>query len=161
MQDNQHRTEDGKVQTFTKRLDFYWKFISVYTIAIILYSLLKGTIVEWTVTVVLLDPVVILLVIIIIYTYISLIVDTSKKVQLVIGNDYFILSNKFRQRKFTSSEITKIIIHKEIIRGQGRFRVIKVRLRNKKRIMRIRPLSYWKDTELLQAFATLKKNINS
>jgi hypothetical protein len=161
MHDKQTKTEtDGKGRPFLKRYDFYWKFISLYAVAILVYGLLKGTIDEWTFTVVLLDPVVILLIIFIFFTYVGLSIESYKKAKVIIGKDFFILRNRFRQRKFSSSDIAKIIIGKEVIRGQGKFRIIKIKLQNRRRILRIRPSGYWNDVELLNEFTQLKRNIN-
>ncbi len=148
------------ITTFNRRLDFYWQFIAVYAIAIILYALVKGTVEEWKVTVVLLDPVVILLCIFILATFIGLIESKYTKHQLVISKDYVILKSRFRERKYTAKEIVRIGIGRQNLRYQGVHRVIKLKVNNRKRTYRIRMQSYLNDKELLLAFKTLKKNLN-
>jgi hypothetical protein len=146
--------------TFSRRLDFYWQFIAVYAIAIILYALVKGTIDEWRVTVVLLDPVVILLCIFILATLFGLLESMYTKHQLILTKDFIILKSRFKERKYTIKEIVKITIGRENLRHKGVHRIIKLKVNTRKRFYRIRTQSYLNDKELLMAFVTLKKNLN-
>jgi len=147
-------------KSYFKRLDFYWKFISVYAIAIIIYAMLKGSIEEWTVTVVFLEPVVILLSVFILLTTIGLIFESFKNQLLIIGSDFIVFKNRFRERKFTSDEITRLFIGKERAKYTGKFRIIKIKLTTRKRPVIIRPTSYWNEKELIESFVNLKKNID-
>ena len=123
--DNITINTEEKTVGFFKRLDFYWKFISVYAVAIIVYAILKGSIQEWTVTVMLLDPVVILLTVFILLTTIGLVFESFKKQMLIVGDDFVVFKNRFRERRFTSDEISKLSIGRERAKYTGQFRIIK------------------------------------
>lgn len=146
--------------TFNRRLDFYWQFIAVYAIAIIIYALIKGTIDEWKITVVVLDPVVILLCIFIIATFFGLLESKYTKHQIILNKDFVILKSRFKERKYTAKEIVKIGIGRENLRYKGVHRLIKLKVNTRSRTYRIRTQSYLNDKELLTAFINLKKNLN-
>ncbi len=155
---NTEKIENGK--SFTRRLDFYWKYIAVYAIAIILYALIKGSLADRTLTFTLLDPVVILLAVFIVLTAVGLFVETSKKKEIIIGEDFVIFSNRFRKRTFTKEDIARIFIGREYAKYTGKFRIIKIKLKIRKRPLIIRPSSYWSERELTSAFIKLKRNIS-
>jgi len=158
--DNITINTEEKTVGFFKRLDFYWKFISVYAVAIIVYAILKGSIQEWTVTVMLLDPVVILLTVFILLTTFGLVFESFKKQMLIVGDDFVVFKNRFRERRFTSDEISKLLIGRERAKYTGQFRIIKLKLTTRKRPIIIRPTSYWNETKLIESFINLKKNID-
>lgn len=150
----------AKNATFTHRLDFFWQYIAVYAIAMIIYVLLKGTISEWTVTVVLLDPLVLLLAIIIVGTAISMIYNYYKKQEVIVGKDFIHFKNRFRENKYTQNEIIKIGFSRERNKLRSTYRLIKIKVNNRRRIIRIKPMSFWDEKMLVHSVIALKKNIN-
>ena len=150
-----------KAENFQQRLDFYWQFIVVYFVVLIVYALLKGSIEEGTFTIVLNDPVVILMTLFIIGTSIGLAIHYYKKNQIIVGRDFILMKSRFREKKYTNAEIIRISIGKErITKIRGAFHIIKIKLNSRKRVVRIRPSSYWNDRKLVHCITILKKNIN-
>lgn len=149
-----------KEKQFSKRLDFYWKYIAVYSIAIIIYALLRGSFDEWTFTVMLLDPLVLLLFVFIVFTILGLGIEYSKKQILIVGNDYLTLINRFRKRNINRQIIKRIIIRRVRAKYSTKLRIIRIYLTTRRRPIIIRPSSYWNDSELVDSITTLKKNIN-
>lgn len=160
MTDSQNKKEKNIQKKFSRRLDFYWKYIAVYAIAIIVYALIKGTIENRSLTVMLVDPVVILLAVFIFLTAMGLCIESSKRKKIIVGEDFVIFSNRFRQRKFTKDEIMHIYIGRERAKYTGKFRIIKLKVKNRKRPILLRPSSFWNENELITAFAKLKRNIS-
>jgi hypothetical protein len=156
--DNKVKTENGK--SFSRRLDFYWKYIAVYALAIILYALIKGSFEDRTLTVMLVDPVVILLAVFIFLTALGLLIESSKKKEIIVGNDFIVFSNRFRKRTFTKDDIARIYIGREHAKYTGKFRIIKIKLKHRKRPVIIRPSSYWNEQKLISRFGKLKRNIS-
>ena len=155
---NNSIAKNNTEQVFTRRLDFYWKYIAVYAIAIILYALVKGTIEGRELTVMLMDPVVILLSVFIVLTALGLFIETFKKKEIIIGDDYIVFSNRFRKRKIGFDDITRIYIGRERAKYTGKFRIIKIKLKKRKRPIIIRPSSYWHEKKFIDAFVNLKHN---
>ncbi len=144
---------------FARRLDFYWKYIAVYAVAVILYALVKGSIEDRELTVMLIDPVVILLSVFIVLTALGLFIETFKKKEIIIGDDFIIFSNRFRKRKFNLKDIVRIYIGRERAKYTGKFRIIKIKLKKRKRPIIIRPSSYWHEKQFIEAFVNLKHNL--
>ena len=162
MNNTDNNKVDKKIEkSFSRRLDFYWKYIAVYAIAIILYALIKGTLEDKTLTFMLVDPVIILLALFIALTALGLFIESSKKKEIILGNDYIIFSNRFRKRTFTKDELERIYIGRERAKYTGKFRIIKVKLKTRKRPVIIRPSSYWNEQEFIDLFSKLRRNISS
>ena len=160
MTDSPKNIEKNKQKKFSRRLDFYWKYIAVYALAIIFYAMIKGTIEDRSLTLMFVDPVVILLAVFIVLTALGLLIESSKKKEIIVGDNFVIFSNRFRQRKFTKNEIVRIYIGRERAKYTGKFRIIKIKLKQRKRPIIVRPSSFWNENELVTAFAKLKRNIS-
>lgn len=147
--------------TFTQRLDFYWKSISVYAIALIVYCLLRGSFNDYTFTIVLYDPVVLLITVFIIGSAISVAIQYYKRLTIILGYDFIIFKNRFKEKKYTLDQIQKIYLSKQKIMPYGKkIKVIRIKTKNRKRFIRIRPSSFWNETELVKSITNLRKLLN-
>jgi hypothetical protein len=148
-------------QNFTQRLDFYWKFVSIYAIALIIYSLLRGSISGWTFTLVVYDPIVILLCLFIIGSIIAYFLSIYKRKIIIIGKDFITFHSRFREKTFNHDNIKKISFGREkVFQFKKNIRIIKFYITNRKRAIRIRTSSYWNEKELVQSISLLKKRLN-
>jgi hypothetical protein len=153
---------DFQVKVFTQRLDFYWQFISVYAIALFIYFFLKGMFFEATFIKVVRDPVVILLAVFIIGSAFALMYNAFRKRSIVVGKDYLIFKNRFSERKFQLTDIIAITVGREILprsRGTRIIRIIRIKIKNRKRFVKIRTSSFWNSKELVNSLMSLKKAI--
>ena len=161
MEHTQEKLQKKEIQTFTQRLDFYWQFFGVYAVALIVYSALKGSLVNYTFSIVLKDPVVILLAFFIFITVISFALNFYKKRSIIVGINYIIFKSRLGEKKYFFDDILRIAVGKEkVMRIKKRYPVIKISLKNRRRIIRIRPSSFWNDKELVHAFTHLKKQFS-
>lgn len=158
----QKQAMKAKNEEFKQRRDFYWQYIAVYAVVLIIYSVLRGTLRHDTISVVITDPIVILLAAFIVTTLIGLLISYYKNKTIIIGPDFVIFKTRFREKKFTQKEIKNILIGKEKLFKvrRGVFKVIKIILDGKRKVIRIRPSTYERESEIVEAFARLKKNIN-
>jgi hypothetical protein len=146
---------------FTRRLDFYWKSISFYILAVILYSILKGSIAGYQLTIVFSDPIVLLLVLFIIGSTIAQLINIYKNKIIIIDKDFITLHSRFNQKTYSIKEIKRIsFAQKKFYQFNKRMTVAKIFITNRKRAIRIRPSSYWNQKELLQSILSLKKRLN-
>lgn len=157
---NQDNNFQEKV--FTQRLDFYWQFISVYAIAMFIYFFLKGMFFEATFLRVVRDPVVILLAVFISGSAIALMYNAFRKRTIVVGKDYLVFKNRFSEKEFHLSDISVITVGREILprtRVARTVRVIRIKVKNRKRFIKIRTSSFWNSKELINSLLSLKKGI--
>ncbi len=145
-------------KTFSQRLDFYWQYTTVYLILLIVFGVLMGSINEGTFTMDLHHPIVILLFVFMLCTSLNLLFNWFKKKTITVGNDYIIFRTRFKESKYMKSDITKIGIgRKARYRGTAfSLRMIKIRVKNRKYFIRIRPHGYWDEKELIQYISRLK-----
>lgn len=149
-----------KHQVFTKRMEFYWQFIVIYFVVFFIIAILKGSIDEGTLSITLKDPVVLLLGLFFLMTLIQMSVEYLKKKSLIIGRDYVIFKTRFREKKYYGQDIQRITLGKErFLNMKASFRLIKFKIINRSRVIRVRPTSYINDSELLHAIIALKRHI--
>ncbi|MCL5990981.1 MAG: hypothetical protein M1419_02635 [Bacteroidetes bacterium] len=154
--------KDDGVKLFTQRLDFYWQFISVYAIALFIYFFLKGLFFDTTFTKIVRDPVVILLALFIIGSGLALLYNIFRKRSIIVGRDFLIFRNRFSEKLFHINDIISISIVKERIprsRRKGVIRIIRIKIKNRKRFIRIRMSSFWNSKEFVTALLELRKGV--
>lgn len=146
---------------FEKRFDFYWKSIAIYCIVLILYSILRGTLEEGTLTLRISDPLVILLSLIIVFSIIGYLLSIWKSPKIIIGKDTITFKTRFKEVVLSTNQIKRIIIGREIVSNLKRpIRVVKIFVTIRKKPFRIRPSSFWNDKELMEALLQFKKSNN-
>jgi hypothetical protein len=158
--DTNHKSKNLE---FSQRLDFYWQYIAVYSVILLIYGLLKGTIKEFTIRLVLYDPIVILLGLFIMASALSMLFNYYRQKKIIIGPDFIIFKTRLREKKFLAKDITHISVGREklIKVRRGAFRIIKIKLANRKRILRIRPSSFYEEDELVASFTRFKRRIST
>lgn len=145
---------------FPQRLDFYYQTIAIYSIVLLIYSILRGSIEEGKITLVLADPLSILLVIFIIVTSLALLFEFSSKRELIIFDDAIIFKSGSRQKKFQLSDIERIGVGKDrSFHFRSNYRTLLIKFSTRKRPVRIRLSSYQNYTELTEEFMKLKKRL--
>ncbi|MBI5324484.1 MAG: hypothetical protein HZB41_04310 [Ignavibacteriae bacterium] len=154
--------EVNDVKTFYQRLDFYWQFISVYSIALFIYFFLKGLFFDTIFSKIARDPVVILLVLFIVGSGLALLYNIFRKRSITVGKDYLLFKNRFSEKLFHINEIVSINIVKERIprsRRKGVIRIIRIKITDRKRYIRIRMSSFWNSKEFVTALLELRKGV--
>ncbi|MBM2813295.1 MAG: hypothetical protein HW421_57 [Ignavibacteria bacterium] len=148
-------------ESFSKRLDFYWRSIAVYSIILIVYSLLRGSFEYNQLTMEINEPLVILLAFFICCTAIMLFINYYKRLSIIIGKDFITFKSRFREKIYRVADIQKIALGKDRInRLRVTHRVIKIKLNNRRKSLKIRPSSFLNEGRLVQSIARLKKDLN-
>lgn len=153
---NQHEQHQ---QEFKYRLDFYWQAISVYAIALILYAVVRGTISGNSITVVFYDPIVFLLTVFIAYSALAFAFNWySHRSVIIKDGESITFKNRFRERTFAVNEIASIIIGKQSTnKVRGTYRIVKMRIAGRRRVIRLRTGSYLDEDQLILALSRLKR----
>jgi hypothetical protein len=142
--------ENNKERKFSQSIDFYWRSTAVYAVILIIYSLMIGTIEQETLTLKIKDPVVILLSLIIIVTSINMISRYYRQRTIIIGTDYIKFKSRFGSKTYTKSQIQEIIFTKEkIFKTRRKYSIIKIKLLNKRKPIRIRPSAFEDKDEMI------------
>lgn len=152
--------ENGKEKVFTRRLDFYWQSITVYSIILLIVSVLRGSIEEGTLSVRLADPLVILLATFIVSTSMTLLYNWYRRREIVIGKDYLLLRTRIGEKKYAIDDIMKINISKERnVKITNAARIARIKLKHRHRRLIISLNSYDNEKELCMALIELKRKL--
>jgi hypothetical protein len=162
MEPEKQKTVRNKDKVFIQRLDFYWQYIAIYAIILLIYSILKGSISKGTLTLVVYDPIVILLLIFILSSFLPLLVHYYKQKSIIVGPDFIIFKSRFREKRYSVSDIISISMArvKQIKVRRGTYRIIKVQVQKRRLPVRIRPSSFWNEHDLVESIGRLKKALN-
>jgi len=149
-------------KVFSQRLSFYGKALVIYIFILVVFIILRGAIIDGKLTLVLYDPVILLMLIVISITSIVLLIATIRKRQIIISEDYLIFKNRFISRKYDIGEIKYIKIMRspsKVVNNSAS--IIRIKLKNKKKVFIIRTAAYIEDAELLKTFANLRNKIKN
>ncbi|MBL7973768.1 MAG: hypothetical protein JNJ85_02575 [Candidatus Kapabacteria bacterium] len=150
---------------FTYRLDIYWKAISMYAVALILYGLVRGVmggLPDATIKIVLLDPVLILLFAFVAGSSLALFVNWYMRREIIVTDNAIIFKNRFRERTIPLSSIDRIQIGREkIIKVRGAYKLVKIRLNTRRRLLRIRTSSFNNEYALVECLTNLKNSLSN
>jgi transposase len=146
---------------YSYNVDFYWKALAMYGIALLVYAALKGTFDESKFSLVISDPIVILLGIFVIGSSIALLINRNAHRTVIIGDNFIAFRNRFRERIFTTDSIVSIVLGKERRFKTGALKVVKIYVKNKRRPLRLRPSLFENEQQLLADLYRLNTLVQS
>ena len=143
-------------------MSFYYVSTIIYFVAFLLYVLIRGEFVEDSFTLITKDPIIYFFAIIVIISLVSLLYNLYKSRYLEFGEQSISLGDRFRVREFRFDDIKKMKISREKNNGKnGVFKIVRMKLKNRRRLLVIRPYDYENGEELLKRFQELKSGINN
>jgi len=146
---------------FKHRNDFYYITLLVYVIFAVMYILITGTISNDTVEFGFRDPVVYIIGVFIIHASVMLVINVIRNQQLILQEQRIVIRTRFRERFLYHTHIEKIALkHQRRKINNGTFALIKLKLANRRRWVRIRAANYQRETELYEAFKELKQSLH-
>jgi hypothetical protein len=139
-----------QVKTFKYKLDFYYQSALIYLVTLILYGGIRGSLVEKKFSYVLDDP---LLYVIIFFVVMSLVVlglNIARNKRLIITPDAIIFKHHWDERVIKLPDIEWLHIGREAhVQTSGRFQVIVIKLKGRRRFVRIRVGRYERERDLV------------
>jgi hypothetical protein len=146
---------------FTPRLDFYWQNVAMYAVTLILYVVLRAiwesTLQQGQISVVVGDPVVVLLGAFVLIATTGLVVNSLANRTVIISEDGITFTSRFHERTFSNDEIERISVGRDHrIKVRGVFSVIKIRIRDRRRLLRVRPALYNNEHDMVAALLHLR-----
>jgi len=144
---------------FKFKLDFYYKSLIIYFIFLVIYAIIRGNFSEEKFYIVFKDPIIYITVIFIIITLIGLIINAMRNKQIIFYDDKIVFKNRFGEREIFKDEILAVKFSRErgkVIDGHRKIRLVKLKLKNRKRWLRIRVIDYYDERKLIKEFKLLK-----
>ena len=145
--------------TFKYKLDFYYQSALIYLGTLILYGGIRGNFVERKFEYVLNDPLMYVIIFFVLMSVIALAVNALRNRRLVITEREIVFAHRWAERHVSVDDMEWIYVGREArVRTSGRFQVVMFKLRNRRRIVRIRIGRYEREKELvaqMQRLATI------
>jgi predicted methyltransferase len=142
------------------KLDFYYKSLIIYLLTLLIYIIIKGDFFQERFEVVIQDPIIYVIALFITFFIIVLISNAIRAREIIIDEEKITLRNRFGQREILKNEILQVKFSRtKKIRQKGKsdVRIIKLRLKNRKRYLRIRLSDFQNEKELVNEFRSITK----
>lgn len=142
-------TEQEKV--FRYKLDFYYQQALMYLVTLILYGGIRGNFVEAKFEYVVDDPLMYVIMFFVVTSFVTLGLNYLRNRRLIIAGDTMIFKHRWHERRVGVHDIEWMHVGREArVQTGGRFQVIVFKLKNKRRLFRIRVGRYEREKELLE-----------
>lgn len=146
-------------ETFRHRLDVYYLATIGYVVTLVVYVIVRGTLIGDTFSVVWQDPVVYLLAACSVLALFALIFAAFSTRRVIVGAHELRFRTRFRERVLTPGEIEWIGFRRERpLRGTRTYPAARIRLRGRRRMLRLRPASFERSGLMARALRDFARN---
>lgn len=138
------------------RMDFYYQSLVIYLIFFAAYVLIKGTIGE-SFKSLYDDPIFYILILFIVIFLGIVIVNIIRAPMIILKQDRIIFRNRFGSREVMLNDIINVKIGKKRRADEEiTYRIIKLKLKNRRKQLRIRANDFERGNELIREFLKIK-----
>ncbi len=149
-----------QVKTFKYKLDFYYQSTLIYLVTLILYGGIRGSLVEKKFSYVLDDPLMYVIVFFVLMSLVVLILNYARNRRLIVTQEAIIFKHHWDERVIKLSDIEWLHIGREPrVQTSGRFQVIMIKLKGRRRLFRIRVGRYEREKELIHEMNRIAANV--
>lgn len=149
-------------ETFKYNMSFYYQSTIIYFVVFALYLIIRGEFVEERFTLLTKDPIIYLLGVIVVISLVSLLYNIYKNKYLEINEEEISFVTKFGEKKIFLSQVKSIKITRQRARIENRaFRLVRIKLKNRRRSVIIRPYDYENEDKLIKKFEELKTRLEA
>lgn len=139
------------------RMDFYYQSLVIYLLFFAAYVIIRGTTGE-SFSLLYNDPFFYILIIFIVIFLFIVVVNLIRAPKIVLKSDRIIFRNRFGEREVLFSDILNVKIGRRRKRDEEMtFRIIKLKLKNRRKQLRIRANDFERGGELINEFLKIKQ----
>ncbi|NWF90534.1 MAG: hypothetical protein HXY50_13865 [Ignavibacteriaceae bacterium] len=148
---------------FKYNMSFYYQSTIIYFVVFVVYLIVRGEFIEDSYKLVTKDPIIYFLGLIVMISLLSLLYNLFKNRHLQLTENSILFIDRFKSKSFLYNEIISIKIStiKSKRISNKPFRLIRIKMKNRRRQLIIRPYDYEKQNELIARFEELDKRIKS
>jgi uncharacterized membrane protein YobD (UPF0266 family) len=140
----------GEEKVFRYKLDFYYQSALIYLVTLVLYGGIRGSFVESRFEYVLNDPLMYVIVFFVVMSILALLLNRVRDRRLILTGKGIIFKNRFHEYRLETADIEWMHIGREArVRTSGVFQVVVLKLKNRRRLFRIRVGRYERAKELI------------
>jgi len=145
---------------FRYKLDFYYQSALIYIVTLVLYGGIRGSFVEARFEYVLDDPLMYVIVFFVVMSFAALVLNRMRDRRLILTGNTIIFRNRFHEYRFETGNIEWMHIGREArVRTSGVFQIAVFKLKNRRRLVRIRMGRYERAKELIVEMQKLASTI--
>lgn len=145
----EHRIPAG-AKVFRYKLDFYYQQALLYLLTLLVYSGVRGSFDFDQLPSLGSDPLLYIIMFFVIVSFVVLLLNKARDRKLIVATDRIIFHHKFNERDIPFSEIEWFHIGRErTVQTAGRSQVIVFKIKDRRRLFRIRVGRYEREKELI------------
>lgn len=145
---------------FKYKLDFYYQQSLIYLLTLIIYAGVKGSFIEDSFTLVFRDPIIYIIIFFVLMSFGTLLLNRIRDRKLIITDNSIVFHHRFTERKINISDIEWIHIGRErLVQTAGRFQVIIIKTKHRRKAFRIRLGRYERERELLNVIEKVAEQL--
>ena len=153
-------SETVERKVFKYNMSFYYQSTIIYFVAFVLYILIRGEFIENSFTLITKDPIIYFFAFIVFISVISLLYNLYKNRYMEISDDGISFISRFKTKSFKYEDMIRIKVSKKKKQSKrSPLRLIRLKLKNRRRLVVIRPSDYENADELLKVFNDLRMRI--
>jgi hypothetical protein len=147
-------------RTFKYKLDFYYQSALIYLITMVLYGGIRGSFVEAKFEYVLNDPLMYVIIIFVVVALVALLINRLRNRRLIITDDAIIFRHRWAEHRIPIADIEWMHIGREaLVETGGKHQVVVFKLKNKRRIYRVRIGRYEREKELWSDMGKIAQHV--
>ena len=136
--------------TFKYKLDFYYQSALIYLGTLVVYGGIRGNFVERKFEYVLNDPLMYVILFFVLMSVAALALNALRNRRLIVTEREILFAHRWAERRVSVDDMEWMYIGREArVRTSGRFQVVMFKLKNRRRIVRIRVGRYEREKELV------------
>ncbi len=145
---------------FKYKLDFYYQQALIYLLTLIAYASVRGSFIEDRFEFVFRDPIVYVILFFVLGSWFGLALNRIRERRLILAGDRLIFASRSRRRVVSVSDIAWIHIGRERkVRTSGGYLEIRMKLKNRRRVLRIRVGRYERAQDLVAEIGKLTEHV--
>jgi DNA-directed RNA polymerase subunit E'/Rpb7 len=147
-------------KVFKYNMSFYYQSTIIYFVVFVLYILIRGEFIEDSFILITKDPIIYFFAIIVFISVLSLLYNIYKNRRMEISDEGISFIDRFKTRNFKYEDMIRIKISKKKKQSKrSPLRLIRIKLKNRRRLIVVRPSDYENADELLKVFDDLRMRI--
>ena len=144
-------------KVYRHRMDFYYQSLVIYLIFFALYVLIRGTVGE-SFKLLYNDPIFYILIFFILVFLVIVVMNIIRAPMIILKDDRIIFKNRFGEREVMLSDIISVRIGRIRKRDEEMtYRIIKLKLKNRRKQLKIRANDFERGGELINEFLKIKQ----
>ncbi|HET7153352.1 MAG TPA: hypothetical protein VFJ29_06270, partial [Candidatus Kapabacteria bacterium] len=145
---------------FTYKLDFYYQAMAIYAVTLAAYAVVVSF-TKGSMDFVMKDQVVYLLAFCTLASAVGLLINVISGRTIIVEIDKIVFASRFHRREIKASDILWIHIGREKrMKVRGSYRVAKIKLRERRRLLRLRPSLFRPEDALIDALQKMNVTVH-